>query len=301
MFVAVVSAVEAANPLPAGQQIPVQVVQFFSIQEGLPLKMPTDVAVDHDGRLYVTDGVNHRVVLFAPKGEMIQSLTGFGGVTFIRPLCVNVDAQQGVWISDSGAHEVYQLDPNLAGGQTIQPPPGLDGDPADPADLAVTPDGRQLYLLDNDHHRLLIYAKQAGLWESLGNKGQSLGQFEWPFMMACNDEGYLFITEAVGARVQQLSPQRRWAGQIGGWGVKPGQFYRPKGIAIDRQDRVYVGDSTSGVIQVFRATGRLQGILTDEEGLPIKFAHPMGLCFDENGFLYIVEMMNHRIVKVAIP
>jgi sugar lactone lactonase YvrE len=119
-------------------------------------------------------------------------------------------------------------------------------------------------------------------------------------MICIAPDRYVYATEAIGARVQRISPADLWAGQVGRWGVELGQLYRPKGVAVDRQGELYVSDSTLGVVQVFSPLSRLEGVLTDARGKPLRFDHPMGLCFDAGGRLYVVELRAHRVAVVAL-
>jgi len=119
-------------------------------------------------------------------------------------------------------------------------------------------------------------------------------------MICIGPEDYVYFTEVIGARVQRYSPENRWAGQLGQWGVRLGSFYRPKGIAVDTQGDLYIGDTTLNVIQVFEAWGTVKGVLTRSDGTPFRFAHPMGLWFDTRGRLYIVEMKANRVARLTL-
>jgi hypothetical protein len=164
----------------------------------------------------------------------------------------------------------------------------------------VTRDGARAYIVDNANHRLIIRDNRSETLTVMGKSGRALGQFEFPFMVCIGLEKYAFITEAVGARVQQVSPDDRWAGTIGRVGVMLGDLYRPKGIAVDSRGRVFVGDSSMGVIQAFTPRGFVAGVLTDAAGQPLQFEHPMGMRFDVKGNLLVVELRANRVAVVTI-
>jgi sugar lactone lactonase YvrE len=119
-------------------------------------------------------------------------------------------------------------------------------------------------------------------------------------MIASDSQQYVYITEAIGARVQAISPANRWAGGISSFGVELGQLYRPKGIAIDGKGRLFVSDSTLQVVQAFDSSGAIEGVLTDEQHRPLRFEHPMGMCFDSAGKLYVVELKANRVAVVSL-
>jgi DNA-binding beta-propeller fold protein YncE len=291
----------AVEPLPANSRIPATIVATLAAPADDPMHMPTDVALDRAGRAYVADGAKDRIVIFRPDGSFDRAVRAFGDLELKRPVGLFVDSSDQLWVADSGNHRVIIVPPDNRPPTTIDLPASESGRPFEPTDVAVTPDGRRAYIPDNDNHRLAIRHNATGTLSFLGRFGPGLGQFRWPFMVAIAPDGYVYISEAIGARAQRLSPQDRWAGQVGRWGVELGQLYRPKGIVIDGHGRPYVSDSTMGVVQVFNPRGGVIGALTDATGRPFKFQHPMGMTFDASGRLYVVELKANRVAIVSLP
>jgi DNA-binding beta-propeller fold protein YncE len=64
---------------------------------------PTNVAVDKDGNLYVTDTFNDRVEIFDADGTFIREFgkPGDGPGYFARPKGIAIDADGHVWVADS--------------------------------------------------------------------------------------------------------------------------------------------------------------------------------------------------------
>jgi sugar lactone lactonase YvrE len=286
-------------PVEPGQRLEARILHHLVAPETDAMHMPTDVAVDHKGAVYVADGANDRVVCFAEgKGEP-EMITRAGDDRLTRPVGLTCDAEDNLWIADTGNRRIVVLGRDRKLRQLLDLP-ALDSDhPADPTDVAVTAEDG-LYVIDNDNHRILKYG-QDGQWTSLGGPGRGLGQFQWPFMACTSKDGDLFLTEVIGARAQHLLPDGRWTLAIGRWGVEPGQLYRPKGIAAGPDGNVYVSDSTLSVVQAFASQGRFLGVLTDGQGEPLRFEHPMGMCFDRQGRLYVIELRANRVAVVELP
>ncbi|HEY8666064.1 MAG TPA: NHL repeat-containing protein [Tepidisphaeraceae bacterium] len=295
----------AAAPIPADKQIPASVTRTIAGPKNDALFMPTDVAVDSKNRVYVADGVNDRIVRFSADGELDLAFARIGEQTLSHPVGVTVDASDVIYITDTGHHRIIVATPDGKLRETIDLPAasGTGEHSADPTKVAVKPDGSRLYVVDNENHRILIRAAAEGAdksWTILGKSGKALGQFQWPFMLCIGEEDYVYVTEAIGCRVQMISPTDRWAGQVSQWGITLGSLYRPKGIAADGKGRVFVSDSTLSVVQVFNPRGNLEGILTDDDGKPLRFAHPMGMTFDAAGHLYVVELKENRVAVVTL-
>jgi len=290
----------AVPPLPQDKRIPAQVTAHLAAPTTQPMRMPNAVAVDSKGNVWVADGGQDRIVRFGPDGHFDRAFTSIGSEKLNRPVGMKVDAADRLWIADTGNHRllIAGADGQLA--EQITLPAAPSGRACDPTDVALTPDGKRCYIIDMDNQRALIRDNASGQFKSMGEGGKALGQFEWPFMICVGDQDYVYITEAIGARVQMISPADRWAGAIGSWGVELGKLYRPKGIAIDRNGKVYVSDSTLNVVQVFSSRGAIEGALTDAAGNLLRFQHPMGLCFDKAGRLYVVELSADRVAIVTI-
>lgn len=291
----------AASIMPK-KAVAARVVQMIRVDPPAdPLTMPTDVAAGRDGVIYVADGVNDRVVMFDAQGSYSGELSSIGDVALSNPIGLAVEADNHLWITDNGHHRVVRVSPDRTGaevvGMNLSEAPA-DAAPIDPTGIVVTPDGKRLYVVDNDHHRIRVRDNASGFVRAVGSPGASLGQLQWPFLAALDADGALYVTEAIGGRAQRLDRDLQWTSAIGRWGVSEGQLYRPKGVAVDGNNRVLVGDSTLGAVQVFNSRGRFLGVLTDKEGRLIRFAHPMGMAMDSAGRLLVVEAGANQVSVV---
>lgn len=296
----VLAAPGIAAPLPDEVRLGAQIVRYVAAPADNALNMPTDVAVDARGHIVVADGVNHRIVRFDADGKLVDVVTAAGGAPLNQPVGVTFDPQNRLWIADTGGARLVIVSADGIIAEVIGVPAAGGRQSADVTDVLVTPDGSRAYVIDNDNHRLLIRDNANDTWQSMGRRGDALGQFDYPFMLALDGNGSLYVTDVINARVPSLGANDQWRGQIGRWGVEAGQFYRPKGIAVDSAGRIFVSDSTLGVVQAFESNGRLAGVLSDDAGEPLRFAHPMGMCFDDAGLLYVVELGENRVAIVKL-
>lgn len=272
----------------------------FTYHGSPPLRMPTGLAVTQDGRLFVADGVNDRLLQFNAQGDLVAEIRQIGDESLSRPLSVRLDAAGRLFVSDTGHERVLIRSPEGALDGVLRLRRGLGPRPPDLTDVLPTPDGGRAWLVDNDNHRLVLVDLESGAESVVGEEGESLLQFQYPFRLAAGRDGDLFVVDVINARVQVLTAQGRAAGSIGAYGADLGQLYRPTAVAADAEGDLWIADAVLGVIQVFTPLGAFRDVLRDEAGLPFRFEMPMDLAFDPNGDLYVVELLADRVRKLAI-
>ena len=274
--------------------------QTFTVDAPTPMHMPTDVAVAADGSVYVVDGVNDRVVQFAPTGDVFAVIDRVGDVTLDNPVCATLAGGGTLWIADAGSRRVVVRDADGALQRLIDLTATNVAPPADIAGVLPDLQLQVLWIADNDNHHLLRYDLANDTVRTIGKRGESLGEFHFPFMLAQGLDRELLIVDALNGRVQRFSTDGTPSGSVSSYGVDLGQLYRPRGVAVDTEGNIWISDALLHVVQVFTRDGRLIDVLRDVDGAPLRFAVPMGLDFDQDGALYVVELGADCVQRVAI-
>ncbi len=269
---------------------------LFDVEAGF--LHPSDVAIGPEGRIYVLDGVNNRVVICTSAGKFIASFgvrgKGKGGLN--SPLGLDIDKDGSVYVADSGNRLVQVFGP--LGDFKFEFPiavPDSQRSP-DPVDVVLDESKDRCYVIDNDNHRILVYSRDGSRYvKSWGGSGEKPGEFQFPFLAALDNRSTLYVVDVLNTRVQALNEEGRAMAYIGKWGVDRGQFYRPKGVTVDKKDRIYVSDSYLGVVQVFERFRKFLGVLGTPEKKMLRFSTPVGLAVDDALRLYVVEMQPNRV------
>jgi predicted CXXCH cytochrome family protein len=268
-----------------------RVARELTVPGAIGLFMPTTVAIADDGAAYVADGVNARVVRFAPDGTFDADWRV--DATLQNPLAVTIDAQDRLWISDPPARTVSQVD--LAG--TVLQSWAVAGDPTG---VIHDPQHGLLWVIENDDHRLRRIELDTGRQRVFGTRGDALGEYDYPYLAASAADGDLVVTDVINGRALRVAPDGQAVRAIGRYGVDIGMLYRPKGVAIDATGHIWISDSELGVIQVFSTAGLAVDVLRDANGSILRFQHPHGLAFGPQGHLYVVELGANRVVAVEV-
>jgi DNA-binding beta-propeller fold protein YncE len=119
---------------------------------------PTYLAVDSDGKLYVSDTMNARIQVFSPDGQYLDTIGARGNApgTFARPKGVAVDTFGNVYVVDSDWANVQIFNPKgqallFFGGRGRYP--GLLNTPAG---IAIDRENK-IYVADTQNLRVDVY------------------------------------------------------------------------------------------------------------------------------------------------
>lgn len=93
-----------------------------SEDENVLFYMPSDIAFDSQGNIYVLDSGNHRIQKFSPEGRFLSSMgsKGQGPAEFQYPLSLDIDPEGHLYISDQGNQRIQILKPDGTNHKTIK-------------------------------------------------------------------------------------------------------------------------------------------------------------------------------------
>jgi predicted membrane-bound mannosyltransferase/DNA-binding beta-propeller fold protein YncE len=193
-----------------------------------PLSFPRGVAVAPDGRVYVADSQNARIVIFGRDGEQL----GQFGVPSV-----------------------------VADVNTVQPPPPM-GTFREPWAVAVGKDGA-VYVADTWNHRVQIFTAQGEPIRAWGNfEGPNPDQpktdfgFYGPRAIAVDDQNRIYVADTGNMRVRVYNTEGAKLYDFGIQGTGPGQMYEPVGLAINNASQeIYVANTWNRRVDVFTLTG----------------------------------------------
>lgn len=284
--------------------------------------LPTAIAVNATGTLYVTDSSTIRKI--TPDGlvtTFAQSLGYCYGVV--------VSPQSGdLYVADSSNHVILKIAANgtstvLAG---LKLPSGSkDGigtaaQFTSPSGLAVDGQGT-IFVADCNSFsiRRINAAGYVTTWAGrLGWSGAQDGVgtgalLRGPWDLTFDGQGNLFVAEFSGHGVRRIDPAG-WVTTIAGGteGYVDGKgtaarFRGPMGIAIDRDGNLFVAEAHNHTIRRIDRDGNVTtpygqaGVAghLDGAGNAAKFHTPAGIAFDDAGNLYVGDVNNHAIRKIS--
>ena len=313
------------------------------------LNTPFGVDSDRAGNLYIVEMVGRRVLKVDPKG-ILTVLAGTGAkgdggddgpaaeAQFNGPHSLAVAPDGTVYVADTWNNRVRKIDPTT-GKITAFAGTGAkgfagDGGPALKAKfggvycVALSPDGKRLYVADLDNRRVRVIDLQTGVVSTVAGNGKKgvpadgadalKAPLVDPRAVAVDTQGRVYILERSGQALRMVTPDGKIR-TVAGTG-KPGlsgddgparkaTLRGPKHLCIDRHDNVVIADSANHVVRTYLAReGKIVRIAgTGKKGAAgaggppraIEMDEPHGVYVSPSGTLYIADSNNYRVLKLA--
>ncbi|MFD8244416.1 serine/threonine-protein kinase PknD [Nocardia sp. NPDC059691] len=260
-----------------GGNSPTPIAPGYSAQTVLPftgVSLPTGVAVDPAGNVYVTDMGSDRVLKLAVGASTPTPLPITG---LKNPQDVAVDPAGNVYVSDTSNDRVLKL---AVGASTPAPLPftGLK----DPHGVAVDNAG-DVYVADRGNDRVLKLAAGAAAPTTLPLTG-----LQGPDGVAVDPAGNLYVTELGTEQVRMLAAGASAPTMLPFTGLKD-----PQGLAVDTAGDVYVVDWGNKWVV------RLAAGASTPTPLPFTgLKNPQGVAVDSAGNVYITDLGLDPVVKL---
>lgn len=173
-------------------------------------RLPTDVAVDRDGFVYVSEyGGNDRISKFSPRLEYLFSFDGSeSGVRVERPQSLCLDEDATLWVADACNHRVCQFDRDGRLLRWFGRPGAGPGDLRFPYSVDVLSDGT-LAVCEYGNNRVQRFSRHGRSLGTWGTSGRQPGQLAYPWALVVGPDDRVFIVDSGNNRIQLIAGRER--------------------------------------------------------------------------------------------
>jgi DNA-binding beta-propeller fold protein YncE len=254
------------------------------------LVAPSDVAIDRNERLFVTDSAGATVHVFDLKKRTYEQFgTLIGQEKLLRPVGLTI-VDNRIYVVDSIIRKVCVFDKKgkyifSFGREHFTRPSGI----------AYSQDDGIVYVADTADHTIEVFTRDGKFIKQIGSRGMEAGKFHFPTHLWVDKSGRLYISDTLNYRIQVFSREHRLIQMFGRQGDRPGNFAHPCGVATDGFGNIYATDRQFENVQVFDQQGRILLAFGQEGTQAGQFWLPAGLFIDSRNRIYVADSFNKRI------
>jgi YYY domain-containing protein len=292
-------------PIPSSVEEPSPLHRESIAESHLPgaeLRQPRSVSVSSDGRIFVADFGNHRIVEFDPSLKMVASWGGPGDVwgRFREPCDLAIDNQGRVLVADTWNHRIQILSDQ---GEPIVTWPE---DPRQqlffgPRGVAIAGDGTVL-VADTGNHRVVRLGPGGRLIDILGEEGSGTGALSEPTGIEVDAEGRMIVSDHGNGRLLILDPDGGVLSSFPVDGWRREVYSEPK-AAVTSDGRVWLTVPLEGVVRAYDQEGtvveeRFEGWTA--AGELAEFRHPLGVAYWADRAQLLVTDLERGLMRVPL-
>jgi sugar lactone lactonase YvrE len=296
--------------------------QIFAADRYPPLGLnaPRAIAAGPNDDLYVADSRNHRILHIAADGTLLHEWGTFADNaagnapvgTFNEPWGVAVGPDGSVYVADTWNHRVQKFtengEPITTWGQYGQPIPEAPETQSSfwgPRGIAVDSQGH-VFVADTGNKRIAVFDEDGNYITQFGTAGLDPGQFDEPVGVAVTEDGTVYVTDTWNQRVQSFIPSedgtiyfplQQW--EVNAWF---GQSLENKPfIAVNEENHVFITDPEGYRVIEFTSEGEFVRTWGDFGVGPDEIGLAAGVTVDPDGFVWVTDAGNNRILRYTLP
>ena len=258
---------------------------------------PRGVVITKNEEIVVAEIFANRITILNKEGKKVKSFgtEGTKEGQFTYPYGVAISHDGHILVTDQ--HRLQKLTfegdcvKSVGSSKTGNGPLQFNT----PTGITVHPTTGQIFIVDSENHRIQVLNKDLTYSHSFGQYGSSPEQFNYPWDVTFDNEGYLYVADSGNHCIKKFTSRGQYISTFSSKGSNPGQISCPTSIIIDN-NILYVSEWGNHRISIFDTNGcfiHCFGKRGSGEGM---FNRPYGITVDSLGNLYVSDTHNNRLV-----
>lgn len=250
--------------------------------------IPSDLATDKKGNVYIADQGGGLIQKFGPSGEFITKWKVTGG----QFNAITVDKNGYVYhvVNDQDFIRKFSSEgePVLIFGKTGS----YEGEFSDPKGIATDINGN-IYVSDTGNNRIQKFNSYGKFISEWGTKGTEEGEFDEPLGIETDGTSYVYVADSKNYRIQKFGLEGEFVSK---WGDNEFNFDDiPQDVATDKPGNIYMTEN--GSVWKFDQNGKFIRSKRIWPGEYNQIGYHVEIATDKNGYIYVADNDNHRIRK----
>ena len=278
-----------------GTLLPIKIAPLWAIgscgdREG-QFNQPRGIGVSPDGRIFVADTGNQRIVVLSPDGDVLKvwGEKGERRGQFLEPFEIAITPEGQVWVLDSVRQLLLRFDDSgTLLNEVVPTSPWYR-----PRGMALAPDGT-LYIADTGGVRVTQVAPDGTLLRQIGGKEGPVGPGQ-PTDVAVAPNGSIFVVEAMAGQLWLLDASGT---PIARWSIPSSNTIDAPHLALSQDGRLLVTSPPENNVRMYTFDGTPLGQWGTQENLLL----PTGITVDSQGNrVYVTDAAGCRILAYPLP
>jgi len=223
----------------------------------LQFDQPNGIAVDDQGRIFITEQTNRRVQVLNRNYTFAGFIggPGNGAGQFDKPMGIAADATGRIYVTDENLNKVAVFD-RVAGSQVswqfkFEFANSGAGKIDHAESIAVNRAQQRIYLSDEGQQHVKVYDLTGKFLQTFGSGGTGLGQFTsggQPEGIATDENHYIYVNDEGGSRINIYRPDFTPMAAI----QSTNSFQSADGVHLsEKLDRFFIIDQGNDLVQIF--------------------------------------------------
>lgn len=250
--------------------------------------IPTAVAVDRDGNIFVTDSGTNSISVLSKDMQLQRTINNTladgtpspSRTQLKNPRGLALDAEGNIFVANWNGHNVLKFP--AGGGQAIPLAVTVDRFQPQilntPSGIAVDAKGF-IFVAEYSRHRVQVFDQNGNHVRFFG-----IGGLKFPCGVALDRQGNVYVAD--WGRVAVFDMHGNYKA-----GTARGAVRRPRAVALDDTGNVYVADQAAKVVAVFSPTLEPIAKLSSQDGV----VTPIGVAVDSSGDVIVLDDVEESV------